>query len=367
MTMNIVHVIESLEFGGAEKVTIQLATGCAHLHRVAICTTKRCGELSHGVDSRVKLIHLNGKEGNDPSVIKQLVAVFKKNKPDIVHIHNWGVYVEAVIAARLAGIKSIVVTIHGPYRAYPDTTIDRFKKLIRQRAEFLLSHFVSSFIAVSASVKDYVVRDIGINQNKVQIIRNGVSALADNEYTHSHDNQELNLISIGRVASIKNHKFMLNGFKQAIDAPLSVKLTIVGDGPELASIKQYASELGIDNFVNFTGFRTDIDQILADKDVFIMTSNYEGISIAMLEAMRHGLPVIATNVGGIPEMGINKVTGILVEPNDVTALADAIQYMANNKQERLDMGSRSYRHFMNEFNESAVIEKYLKTYTDAIA
>ena len=365
--MNIIHVIESLEFGGAEKVAIQLATGCAALHNVAICTTKRVGELSQSVDGNIKLIHLAGKEGNDPAVIKQLTRVFREHDADLVHIHNWGVYVEAVIAAKLARVKTVVMTIHGPYRVYPDTVIDKLKLRIRHSVELLLSHFVSQFIAVSGAVKDYVMQDIGINKNKIQIIRNGVAALSANPPAQKPDHDGLRLVSIGRVAAIKNHIFMLNGLKRVLDNQLPVTLTIVGDGPELDNIKRYASQLAIDKQIDFTGFRTDIDNMLADKDVFIMTSDYEGISIAMLEAMRHGLPVIATHVGGIPETVINDVTGFLVALNDVTALADAIRLMAVNKQQRLTMGSRAYQHFMAEFNATAVIEKYLAIYSAAMA
>ena len=362
--MNILHVIESLEFGGAEQVVIQLANRFAadDNNNVSICTTKRIGELIMTVNPEVSLFHLNGKEGNDFSIIWKLKTLICRNNIEILHIHNWGVYVEAIIAAKFSGICKIIHTVHGPYRSYNNYIVEHAKIFIRHRIEKILSIFVYKFVAVSDAIKDYMICDIGINSKKIVVVRNGVRALKRQINHTNNESTILKLVSVGRIAKIKNHRFMLDGLKLVSSSNINIKLTIVGDGPELNNIRDYTHELELDPSVDFLGFRSDIETILEDKDVFIMTSEYEGISIALLEAMRVGLPAIATRVGGIPETVIDGKTGILVKPKDTAALASAIEMMFNNKQIRRSMGQKAYEHFMAEFNEDIVIEKYKYIY-----
>ena len=357
----VLHIIESLEFGGAEMVVINLANKLSDKYDVSICMTKREGDLCSRVNARVKLHFLGCKEGNDLTAITKILSIIKHDNIDIVHIHNWSVYLEGVLAARLAGVVKILHTIHGSY-APP---VKGFKNLIKYKTrhflENILSIFVYRFIPVSLSIKDYLQRDFWINANKILPVHNGIAGL-DRSKKIINDSAVLKLVTVGRIATIKNHTLMLNGLRKAIDAGAHVILGIVGNGPEYASVRELATTLNLDKYVEFMGFRSDIADILADKDVYILTSDYEGISISLLEAMSMGLPAIATHVGGVPETVIHNQTGLLIENGNIDALATAIIFMASNKNTVVSMGNEAYDFFIKEFEDNNFIRKYDEIY-----
>ena len=359
---NILHIIESLEFGGAEKVVVQLANRFSESHDVAICTTKRRGELCDSVNPGVKQFCLEAAEGNDYSVINKLVSVIKQNNIDIIHIHNWGVYIEAVLAAKRAGVMKVIHTVHGPYIDYADDLKSKLKKFIRHAAERFLSKYVSIFVPVSYSIQSYVENEIGIKPSKIHVIHNGVKGLNISKKKNSLSDKSIRLVMVGRVASIKNHKLMLDALKDLVTNNVEVFLTIAGDGPEFENIKHYADENDLNKYVEFLGFRDDIESILSDKDVFLLTSNYEGISIALLESMSMGLPTIATRVGGIPETVMHEKTGLLIQAGDKHELIDAIMRLLSNPILREQMGKMAYKNFMEKFNEDNLIKQYSQLY-----
>ncbi|MDQ1363707.1 MAG: hypothetical protein QG652_1569 [Pseudomonadota bacterium] len=361
MKKKVLHVIESLEFGGAEMVVINLANKLSDKYDVSICMTKRQGDLCARVSDKVRLHYLGCKEGNDLSAIKKIINLIKDNQIDIVHVHNWSVFIEAVTAARLAGVKKIIHTIHGPYMAHGKSMLTVIKKNVRRAMENLLSVFVYRFVPVSYSIRDYLLRDFCINSGKVLPIHNGISGFELNR-KRSLAPGILQLITVGRVAKIKNHRMMLSGLRKALDAGVRATLTIVGDGPEYENICEHARSLNLDSHIEFLGFRSDIADIMADKDVYILTSDYEGISIALLEAMSIGLPAIATSVGGVPETVIDHGSGILIEKGNADALAKAIIYMANHPEERSRFGLEARAYFLREFEESNFIRKYDDVY-----
>lgn len=359
---NVLHVIESLEFGGAEKVVVQLANRFSETYNVTICITKRRGELCDAVNQKVKQVCLFGSEGNDFSVIGKLVAVIKENAVDVVHIHNWSVYIETVLAARIAGVKDVILTVHGPYIDYTNDNKSRLKKYIRHTIERFLSRYVSYFVPVSCAIKGYIESEIGINSSKIQVIHNGVKALNVKNRRIQPSTGSIKLVMIGRIAIIKNHKLMLDALNDLVGNNIDVFLTIAGDGPELECIKKYADDNHLNKYIDFLGFRNDIENILSDKDIFILTSNYEGISIALLESMSMGMPAIATRVGGVPETIVHEKTGLLIKAGDKEALVESIMCLSSNTELRVEMGTLAYDYFLKEFTEDKVIEQYNKLY-----
>jgi len=359
---NILHIIESLEFGGAEKVVLHLANGLSDKYNISICVTKREGELLKELKDNISIFSLKSDDGNNLSTIRKIAKIIKDNKINVVHIHNWGVFIESTLASKLCGVDRIIHTVHGPYISYSNEFISNLKKFIRHSIERLISKYIYKFITVSKSIKDYMVDDIGINKNKIITIHNGIAGL--NKSAHCSSSKKiLNLISIGRVAKIKNHYLLLDALNK-INNSIDYNLTVVGDGPELNNIKKYCDKLKLNDKVNFLGFRNDIENILVDMDLCIVTSDYEGISIAILESMSVGIPVIATSVGGNPETVINEETGLLIEKGNVDALADAILKLSNNRSLLDTMGIASYQRFKNYFHESIVFNAYSLIYDE---
>lgn len=359
---NIAHIIESLEFGGAEKVVVQLANNFSKNNHVKVYMTKREGQLIESLAPEVQFTCLHGREGNDFRTIINLKEKLRKDKIDIVHIHNWSVFVEATIAARLAGIRKIIHTIHGPYMSYSETLVSKLKIFIRHKIERTLSRFVSVFVPVSYAIVDYLKADIKLDESKIHVIHNGVKSLDHTSKVINND-EPVKLVMVGRIAAVKNHRLIIESLSDIINE-YNVHLTIAGDGPDYQSIVDYAGHLLPRDRIEFLGFRNDIENILRDKDIFLLTSNYEGISIALLEAMSMGLPAIASDVGGIPETIIHNKTGLLFTPGNRESLTRSLKELVSDPEKRATMGESARQYFMEEFDEAKVIQQYQSLYAE---
>lgn len=357
---NILHIIESLEFGGAEKVVLQLANGMSDTYNISICITKREGELLNKLAGDVNVFSLKADDGNNYSTVTKIKNIINDNNIDVVHIHNWGVFIESALASKLSGVSKVIHTVHGPYIFYNNDFISKLKISIRHFIEKFLSKYVSKFVSVSSSIKDYMVNEIGIKNEKIEVIHNGISGL--NQKTPDPNVPGIiNFVSVGRVAKIKNHQLLLNALSMIGDE-IKFHLTIVGDGPELNNIKVQSNKLLLNNKISFLGFRTDLDEILKNMDICVVTSDYEGISIAILEAMSVGMPVVASCVGGNPETVVDSETGMLFPKDDQEALAGALIKLSKNLELRRSMGDSGYQRFIKHFHEDNVFKQYSRLY-----
>ncbi len=359
MRAHICHVIESLEFGGAEKVVVDLANAASGHYRVSVCCLKREGELRQNLAGAVEVFCLQKAEGNDFGLPVRLARELRARQVDLVHTHNWGTFIEGTLAARVCGVPAIH-TVHGSYAPCAPGMRAYIKRRLRHTAERLVAHLCRRIIAVSHSIAREMPRQIGISVARIATIHNGIDV---DTASRSHQASSLlQLITVGRLAPVKNHAMMLPALAQAPAA----RLTVVGDGPERAALEALAQSLGLGTRVQFLGFRTDIRALLAQADAFILASHYEGISIAILEAMRAGLPIIATAVGGVPETVIDSVTGILVADNDVAAMAMAIRNLGH-VQRRQAMGDAGYELLRREFSLDATFNAYDALYRRYLA
>ncbi len=360
--MNILHVIESLEFGGAEKVVVHLANRLAEHHRVTVCLTKFRGELVAELSDRIELIQLDLGEGRHFNLPALLAGIIRQHNIDVVNIHNWAIFIESWLAVRKARSAGLVMTVHGPYTDYGPGIVEGSKKRLRHLGERIAAHskWVKKIITVSDSIQHYIRSDIGIPPAKLVTLHNGIKPL--NIDKHGGSATVLGLITVGRLAAIKNHRMMLNALRLVVDDGTEVRLTLVGDGPERPALEQCVRDLELTRYVDFLGFRSDIDELLATQDVFVLSSDYEGVSIALLEAMSLAIPAIATDVGGIPETIIDGYSGYIVEKGNARALADSIIKLAQSKTTRHEFGENALRHFNANFHEDIVIDKYDKLY-----
>lgn len=361
--MRVLHIIESLEFGGAEKVVISIANAMASRHSVEICCLKQVGSLGNDVDPTIRILCMNKAEGNDFILPFRLAKLLRQGGYDVVHTHNWGSFLEGALAGILAGTRVLVHTVHGPYTEYSSSWLSQVKRALRHFLERLLSRRFRRIVAVSDSIKDYISESIAIPTSRLMTIHNGIPAHQDDHKGRmTHDDHKVRFITVGRLAAIKNHAMMLEAFAELLKSNPQANLTIVGDGPERAAIELRLENLGIANNVKLAGFQSDVTSFLDQADVFLLTSNYEGISIALLEAMRSGLPAICTSVGGIPETVIDSESGILVPAGDVTALARAMSELANSPSKRKQFGESARKRFNIEFSQDTMVSRYESLY-----
>ena len=159
---------------------------------------------------------------------------------------------------------------------------------------------------------------------------------------------------------------MIEAFSQSLSKNNNLLLDIIGDGELRGVLEEQVKRLGIEDNVKFLGYRNDIQQLVNKSDIFILSSNYEGISISVLEAMRSSLPIISTDVGGVSETVKDGINGLLVEKNNSQEMSDAILKLANNKNLIKSMGEASFVQFNDNFTLDKMSTSYNEVYKSCL-
>ncbi len=354
----VLHVIETLEFGGAEKVLIDLANASLATCEVAICCIKRVGGLLNKVDPRIRVTCLDKPEGNDWSVPARLAATVREGQFDVIHAHQWGTYLECTAAALMTGRPRLVHTVHGMYTHYTPGGWSEAKIAMRHWLERRGAARHEAIVTVSDSIRDYVVRDVGIAPTKVTTIYNGIPDSPARPVPRTGQV----FFTAGRLAPVKNHALMLRAFAEVLRQRPQAQLHIAGDGPERGRLEELGRELGLGDSIKFLGFRNNVTDLLAGADVFLLSSHYEGISIALLEAMNCRLPVVATRVGGVPETVQDGVSGLLVPDDDAPAMAAAMLRLMDSEPLRQALGEAGQALQRSRFSITGTAGRYQQLY-----
>lgn len=357
--MRILYIIESLEFGGAEKMLVSLANGFAQEHSITVCCIKTTGVLRQELDPRIRVICLEKPEGPAYGLVLRLWRVMQEGHYDVLHTHNWSVFAECGVAAILARIPIRVHTSHGRYAPVRTTMGARLKLWLRHRLERVVSYGYSQIVTVSDSIQQTIGDAVGIPANRLITIHNGIDP---GEPVSVRTRSAITFVSVGRLVPIKRHDVMIEAFAEIAQDSPDARLLVIGDGPERSRLEELIRKRGVEGKVQLTGFRHDIPDLLADSDIFLLTSGYEGISIALLEAMRAGLPSIATRVGGIPETIVDGQTGLLVDPADANALRRAMVELGHDTERRASMSREARSLLEREFSVDRMRSRYRSLY-----
>lgn len=298
-----------------------------------------------------------------PGVIFDCYRIMRSEKIDIVHCHRHRATVIGTIAAALAGVPHVLVHVHGLSRT-------RTKK--RYWTNWIIFKKVERIIAVSDSVKqDVIDSNRNIPPEKVVTVRNGLDLAVIDSINFSRDDARSRLGipdsdfvfgTVGRLSPTKGQTYLIDAFSDVIKHIPNAKLIIVGQGPLSTELREKASELGLSQCTVFTGFRKDVHEILRGFDVFVLPSVAEGLSIALLEAMASKLPVIASRVGGIPEV-IDNSCGLLVPARESGSLAKAMEQMVHlDPAGRTRMGEAARKRIEKYFTAEIMDRKLSELY-----
>lgn len=353
--MKVMQIIPDLGMGGAEVMCTTLSIELTEAgHEVIVISlysdkTPLCKVLG---EKAIKVIYLNKHKGIDPKVIYRLVRVLREESPKVIHTHLYALKY-AMIAAIFAGIEVRVHTIH-------NIAIKEANRWDRKFAKILFKHFRVIPVALSNLVKATVMQEYGIKEDKIPIVHNGVK-FPENEMEKTvRDDGCLKLIHIGRFTEQKNHKMLLTAYKALIDEGNNIRLSLVGDGELRPEIERIAVENGIRDYVEFCGIQKNVYKYLKEADILILPSIWEGMPMVIIEAMGAGVPIIATNVGGIPDMIRDGYNGLLIG-NDVNELIAAVKRLADDKELREKMGENARKESAN-FTSKKMADEYLKIY-----
>jgi glycosyltransferase involved in cell wall biosynthesis len=283
----------------------------------------------------------------------------KQNQIDVMHCHwSTDAFVPAA-AARAAGVPVRLMTRHSPYPF--KTALGRwiFREL-----------FYNQLLAVSQSVANTLMK-CGVPKNKVTVIHHGTDVQEFEKLTQSRElvRQELGLAPadiavgiVGRIAEEKGHKFLYDALAK-LDPSLGVKVVVVGDGPEAEASRTYVEAAGLKDRVIFCPFRTDVNNVFNALDIVTVPSTWEEPCSAVIQqAMALSRPVIGTLAGGTPEMILDGVTGLLVEPSDADSLAVAIGKLAQDPALREQMGAAGHCRVEEHFSLHVMTDKIEELY-----
>jgi len=363
----ILHLLTSLEAGGAETNLLALLRNFdkdKFVHAVAYGGQGGVLEKEF-LELGVNLIRIYPKSLNISSLfhIKKIVHEVKCFSPDIIHTHLDLPNIIGLISSKILKCY-LIIHFHGlamvPHKLLPDRPMLRSK----------LWNFVSRFykycdkaIAICEYQRPFLLR-IGFKNKQIKLISNGVNL---DVVPSKNLNENYTFVNIGRFHPDKNHSILIDAFRDVLLKIPSAKLNLVGDGGLLQSMKEKVENLGIGDNVKFLGLRRDIPVILSNSDCFVLSSRWELQPITILEAMRAGLPVISSNVGGISDTVENERTGLLVEPGNRQALTSAMIDMASNIEQSNIMGANGEERVKQHFNNKNIAHEIEDVYEDILS
>jgi glycosyltransferase involved in cell wall biosynthesis len=364
----VLQVVHTLSPGGTERLVIELSRRLAPRLRIRVCCLDAEGEWSSeltragiGVDA------LQRSPGFRPSLGRRIAAIAKKHDLHVLHCHQYSPFVYGAIATLVRPRLRLVFTEHGRVSDAPPS---RKRQLVNPwlvRRGHLLC-------AVSGELRQHMLRE-GFPAEDFRVVCNGIDA---GELPDGAARARARLLldapsglqllgAVGRLDPVKNLTLMIDAFARVARLHHDVRLVLIGDGPERARLEQHAGETGVGDRIQFLGMRHDARTLMPAFDVLLNTSTTEGQSVTILEAMAAGVPVIATSVGGTPEVVVDGETGVLVPSRSLDPLVTAVADLLADPERARALGLSGRRRLEARFTLDRMVADYERLYETALA
>ncbi|WP_253701082.1 glycosyltransferase family 4 protein [Thermus scotoductus] len=287
----------------------------------------------------------------------EVASLLKRVNPHLLHAHSSKAGFLGRLAARALGVKS-VYTAHG--WAFTEGA-PKGRRTLALAMERLAGRLSDRVIAVSRYDHDLALRHRVVPLEKLRVVPNGVPDTPLRAHPEAHPPR---LVMVARFAPPKDHALLLRALSGLKGLPWT--LDLVGEGPLLEEARRLAEELGLKGRVRFLGTRRDVAAVLAEAQVFVLTSNWEGLPLSVLEAMRAGLPVVATDVGGVGEAVVEGKTGFLVGRKDEAGLRERLCLLLENPALRASMGKAGRRRYEEAFTLERMLLETWRIYEEVL-
>jgi L-malate glycosyltransferase len=371
--VNICHLISGDLWAGAEVQTYTLLKALKHKDSVSISVVAlNEGMLAQrlrwsGFDVAVIDENKSGFWG----ILNQVKEHLRDRDIDILHTHRYKENILGALLKKKGYAKQLIQTVHGITEHF--SGLDRFKMDFYTR---LNRHFSKKYfdriLTVSYDIENKIKGKF--NNNQILTIHNAIDIENIRPVKKpTQIRQELGIDEgaivfgvAGRMAPIKGYDIFLEAASNILKRLPHSVLVLAGDGPLKVGLEKIAENLGITTQVRFTGFREDITDILGALDIFVISSYYEGIPMVLLEAMALGRPVVATRVGGIPEVIEDGISGILVASGDAGALSEACQKIASEPNLRRALAEQAPKRISKEFSLEQQVDRILRAYNGVL-
>ncbi len=381
--IRILRIIGRLNVGGPAIHVVNLTAGLdpARYDSSLIIGSENAAEgsmlefaLSHGVRPTIvpEIVTTFTLTPRDGKALWKLYSLIRQQQPHIVHTHTAKAGFLGRLAARLAGVPIIVHTFHGHVlHGYYGTT----KSCMLRRIEQSLAWFTDRLVTVSETVKSELVGYRVAKAEKIAVIPLGfdLEPFLKSRTHHGELRRELGLSDeitlvgiVGRMFPIKNHALFLQAAARILIHQPATRFVVVGDGVLRCALEQQVRELGIADRVIFTGWRRDLPRIYADLNVLVVSSDNEGTPVSAIEAMASGCPVVATRVGGLPDLITNERTGFLVQPRDVEGITASILHLVQHPEVAKDIARNARDTAQNRFGLTRLIADMDNLYSELL-
>ncbi len=368
----VVHLIYRLDVGGLENGVVNLInTMPADRFRHAIVCMTEYTDFRRRIRVPDVAVYALGKPaGKAPGTYLALWRLLRNLRPAIVHSRNLAT-LEGQVAAAAARVP---VRVHGEHGWDVDDLHARSAR--NRRLRRVLKPFVHRYVAVSRHLADYLVDSVGVPRRKISQIYNGVDTTrfrpgAVARPSLKDANTRFLVGTVGRLAAVKDQAALIRAFAAVLrmrpEWSGRVRLAVIGDGALRGELGELIREEGIEADSTMTGSRDNVSELMREMDLFVLPSLAEGVSNTILEAMATALPVIATRVGGNPELVDDGQTGRLVAAADSDQLADAIAAYVDNPERARAHGEEGRRRVERQFSLRAMVDGYLDAYSAACA
>ena len=364
--LRVLHITPSFRVGGAEQMAGHLMVGLSEWHDVAgACLYPATNSSIEGrlLQANIPVWHLGKRPGFDPRLFKSLDRVLKEVRPHVVHTHL------SVLRYALPGLRRhrVPLVVHTMHNLAEHET-DAFGRVVHWFAFRWGVLPVAISREVAASVKRvYGVECKAIVPNCIPV-ENYRRSLADRARWREKERFERDAIlftCVGRLEPQKNPLLLVQAFA-ALNNP-RIHLIMLGEGSLQEQLAAYIRQHGLERRVHLLGKRNEVPECLAASDVFVLSSNWEGNPLAVIEAMAAGLPVVATAVGGVPELVESGQQGILVPPGDCAAFANAMRILLDDPGTRAAMANAARARAIALFDVDRMAQGYAHFYRKALA
>lgn len=374
----ILFVITKSNFGGAQRYVYDLARSIPNNEFDVVVAFGGSGLLKEKLtDSHIRVVPIKGLERDinffsEMNVFSQLLKLYRDERPDIVHLNSSKIGGVGSFAGRIARVPHIIFTAHGWAFNEERPWIERKIIAFLYWITLIFSH---TTIAVSKQIKSQV-SNFPFTKNKIVVIYNGVdqagvfSKHEARELLLRHNKKMASSIpnntswigTISELHNIKGLRYAIESIEKLLKKGKDVVFVIIGEGEDRHNLRALIEEKGLEDKIFLFGFIDTASQYLRAFDIFTLTSISEAFSYTILEAGLSESAVVASNVGGIPEVITSKKSGILVPARDTSAITKSILYLMENKEKRIQYGTQLKQKVTSEFSLQKMLIETIKVY-----
>ncbi|TWU29154.1 glycosyltransferase [Novipirellula artificiosorum] len=362
--LKVCQVVHTLNVGGAEILAREYALRSRDQCNTLFACLDEIGSLGENLRRDGQVVETLGRQsGFDFAVARKLARLCREHNVDVIHAQQYTPFFYAALSRIPFGGPPILFTEHG--RSFPD-----YRRSKRVFANKVLLRRCDHIVAVGKQVKQALIDNEGISANRIEVIYNGIDI---NAFRHSPGvraevRQELGIsdadiavFQVARLNALKDHGTAVRTWARLTDCP-TVRLFLVGDGEERPSIERLIDKLGLHRSITLLGTRNDVPRLINAADMFLMTSVSEGIPLTLIEAMANGVPCVSTDAGGIAEVVLDGVTGLLSPAGDDAAIAASVMRLAKDADLRKRMGEQGCERAETLFSDSTMHAAYQGLY-----